>query len=83
MFYYAFSNIVVLLLYIVFMENVCFLFSILFLTSFFPFFSLTFSFPCSLRGLETHGLELVDWFSVGRAGFFGAQHTKKFINKYE
>jgi len=47
------------------------------------FFSLTFSFPCSLRGLETHGLELVDWFSVGRAGFFGAQHTKKFINKYE
>ena len=60
-----------------------FLFLILFFTSFFLFSSLFFYLKCSLRGLETHWLKLVDWFSVGRVGFFGAQHKKKFINNYE
>ena len=60
-----------------------FLSSILFLTSFFLYSSLFFHLPCSLWGLETHGLKLVDRFSVGRVGFFGAQHKKKFINNYE
>ena len=60
-----------------------FLFLIFFFTSFFPFSSLFFYLKCSSGGLETHGLELVDMFNVGRVGYFGAQHTQKFINKYE